>query len=68
MISEDCLIIYGFSPETTSFRKVFKQISNFIKNKIEIDRSGRFNFILYLKNGPNYLNQFTLNSEYLLKT
>ncbi|MFX0030294.1 MAG: hypothetical protein ACFE8B_13870 [Candidatus Hermodarchaeota archaeon] len=35
---------------------------------MEMDRFGRFNFILYLENGPNYLDQFTLNSEYLLKT
>ncbi|MFX1280055.1 MAG: hypothetical protein ACFFA3_11600 [Promethearchaeota archaeon] len=67
-ISEDCLIFYGFSPETKRFRKVFNQISNFVKNKIEIDPSGRFNFILYLESGPNYLDQFTLNSEHLLKT
>lgn len=67
-ISEDCLIFYGFSPEIKRFRKVFNQISDFVKNKIEIDPSGRFNFILYLESGPNYLDQFTLNSEHLLKT
>ncbi|MFW9901967.1 MAG: hypothetical protein ACFFDY_11905, partial [Candidatus Thorarchaeota archaeon] len=68
IISEDCLIFYGLSPEITKFRQVFKEISDFMKNKQKIDPSGRFNFILFLKNGPNYLDHFTLNLEYILKT
>ena len=68
IISEDCLIFYGLSPEITKFRQVFKEISDFMKNKQKIDPSGRFNFILFLKSGPNYLDHFTLNLEYILKT
>ncbi|MFX1454241.1 MAG: hypothetical protein ACFFDB_02595 [Promethearchaeota archaeon] len=68
MISEDCLILYGFSPETTKFRQVSNAISDFMKNKSEIDPSSRFNFVLYLHDGPNYLNHFTLDPDYILKT
>ncbi|MFX0155966.1 MAG: hypothetical protein ACFE9Q_15695 [Candidatus Hodarchaeota archaeon] len=68
IISEDCLIFYGLSPEITKFHQVFREISDFMKNKQKIDPSGRFNFILFLNNGPNYLDHFTLNLEYALKT
>jgi hypothetical protein len=67
-ISEDCLIFYAFSPETTKFSQVYNAISDFMENKHKIDPSGRFNFILFLHDGPNYLNHFTLDSEYVLKT
>ncbi|MFX0105374.1 MAG: hypothetical protein ACFE75_07780 [Candidatus Hodarchaeota archaeon] len=67
-ISEDCLIFYGFSPETTNFRQVYEAISDFMKNKHKIDPSDRFNFVLFLHDGPNYLNHFTLDPEYVLKT
>lgn len=68
IISEDCLIFYGFSPETTKFSQVYNAISDFMKNKHKIDPSGRFNLILFLHDGPNYLNHFTLDPEYVLKT
>ncbi|MFX1429162.1 MAG: hypothetical protein ACFFCY_03230 [Promethearchaeota archaeon] len=68
MISEDCLIFYGFSPETTKFRQVYNAISDFMKNKSKVDPSSRFNFVLFLHDGPNYLNHFTLDPEYVLKT
>ncbi|MFX0081862.1 MAG: hypothetical protein ACFE94_08925 [Candidatus Hodarchaeota archaeon] len=67
-ISEDCLFFFGFSPETTKFSQVYNAISDFMENKHKIDPSGRFNFILFLHDGPNYLNHFTLDSEYVLKT
>ncbi|MFW9824812.1 MAG: hypothetical protein ACFFE4_17855 [Candidatus Thorarchaeota archaeon] len=68
MISEDCLILYGFSHETTKFRQVYDAISEFMKNKSKIDPSSRFNLVLYLNDGPNYLNHFTLDPDYVLKT
>ncbi|MFX0144793.1 MAG: hypothetical protein ACFE9C_12025 [Candidatus Hodarchaeota archaeon] len=68
MISEDCLIFYGFSPGTTKFSQVYNAISDFMKNKCKIDPSSRFNFVLFLHDGPNYLNHFTLDPEYVLKT
>ncbi|MFX1346751.1 MAG: hypothetical protein ACFFAI_16765, partial [Promethearchaeota archaeon] len=68
IISEDCLIFYGFSPETTKFNQVYNAISDFMKIKYKLDPSGRFNLILFLHDGINYLNHFTLDSEYVLKT
>ena len=68
IISEDCLIFFGFSPETTKFNQVYNAISDFMKNKYNIDPSGRFNLILFLQDGLNYLNHFTLEPESVLKT
>ncbi|MFX0037174.1 MAG: hypothetical protein ACFE9I_16200, partial [Candidatus Hermodarchaeota archaeon] len=68
IISEDCLIFYGFSPEITKSKQVNDAISDFMKNKRKIDPSGRFNFVLFLHDGPNYLNHFTLDPDYVLKT
>jgi len=67
-ISEDCLIFYGFSFKTTKLVEANKAISDFVKKKRKIDPSGRFNFILFLQDGPSYLNHFTLDTEYVLKT
>ncbi|MFW9828352.1 MAG: hypothetical protein ACFFEY_12245 [Candidatus Thorarchaeota archaeon] len=68
LISEDCLIFYGLSSETTKFRQVYDAISDFMNKKHKIDPSGRFNFVLFLQDGPNYLNHFTFDPEYVLKT
>jgi hypothetical protein len=68
MISEDCLIFYGLSPETTKFRQVYDAISDFMNKKHKIDPSGRFNFVLFLQDGPNFLNHFIFDPEYVLKT
>jgi len=66
--SEDCLIFYAFTPEVTKFRQVSNSISDFMKNKQLTDPSDRFNLILFLKDGPNYLDQFTFDSDHILKT
>jgi len=66
--SEDCLIFYGFTPEVTKLRHVYDQIADFMKNKLDTDPSDRFNLILFLKDGPNYLDHFTFDPEYILST
>ena len=66
--SEDCLIFYGFSPEVTKLRHVYDSIEDFMKTKHIIDPSDRFNLILFLKDGPNYLDHFTFDPEYILST
>jgi hypothetical protein len=66
--SEDCLIFYGFTPELTKLRHVYSSIEDFMKNKQFIDPSDRFNLILFLKDGPNYLDHFTFDPEYILNT
>jgi hypothetical protein len=66
--SEDCLIFYGFTPEVTKLKHVYSPIEDFLKCKQSIDPSDRFNLILFLKDGPNYLNHFTFDPEYILST
>ena len=66
--SEDCLIFYGFTPEVTKLRQVYDPIADFMRNKQIIDPSDRYNLILFLKDGPNYLDHFTFDPEYILNT
>jgi len=66
--SEDCLIFYAFTPEITKFRQVSNAISDFMKNKQLTDPSDRFNLILFLRDGPNYLDHFTFDTDHILKT
>jgi hypothetical protein len=66
--SEDCLIFYGFTPEITKLKHVYDNIADFMKNKQFIDPSDRFNLILFLKDGPNYLDNFTFDPEHILNT
>ena len=65
---EDCLIFYAFTPEVTRFRQVSNAISDFMKNKQLTDPSDRFNLILFLKDGPNYLDHFTFDQDHILNT
>ncbi|MHA1932255.1 MAG: vWA domain-containing protein [Promethearchaeota archaeon] len=66
--SEDCLIFYAFTPEFTKYKQVSTAISEFMKNKQITDPSDRFNLIVFLKDGPNYLDHFTFDAELILKT
>ncbi|MFX1426291.1 MAG: hypothetical protein ACFFBE_07550 [Promethearchaeota archaeon] len=66
--SEDCLIFYALTPEITKLKQVYNIIGEFLKNKQLIDPSDRFNLIWYQDDGPNYLDQFTFDPEYILKT
>jgi hypothetical protein len=66
--SEDCLIFYALTPEVTKLRQVEAIIENFMLNKKSIDQSDRFNLIWFQNDGPNYLDHFTFDSEYILKT
>ncbi len=66
--SEDCLIFYAFTLEFTKYKQVSTAISEFMKNKQITDPSDRFNLIVFLKDGPNYLDHFTFDPELILKT
>ena len=66
--SEDCLIFYALTPEITKLRSVYDIIGNFMQSKQSIDPSDRFNLIWFQEDGPNYLDHFTFDSEYILKT
>ncbi len=64
--SEDCLIFYGLTPEITKVKDVYNSISEFMEKKQATDPSDRFNLILYLPDGPNYLDHFTFNVNNIL--
>ncbi|MFX1323862.1 MAG: hypothetical protein ACFE8N_02825 [Promethearchaeota archaeon] len=65
-ISEDCLIFYGISPDNTKLRQINNALTDFINAKKKIDPSGRFNLILFMKNVPNYLDNFTFDTSLIL--
>ncbi len=65
-LSEDTLILYGLTPGVTDLNSVFDALREFCDIKISKDTSDRFNIILFQEDGPNYLQDFTLNSEHVL--
>ncbi|MHA2088886.1 MAG: hypothetical protein ACW972_11445, partial [Promethearchaeota archaeon] len=66
--SEDCLIFYAFTPEFTKYKQVSTAISEFMKNMQISDPSDRFNLIVFLKDGPNYLDHFSFDPKLISKT
>ncbi len=64
--SEDTLIINGLTPGITFMDPVYNAIEHFCEIKGSIDKSSRFNIILFQEDGPIYLENFTLNPENIL--
>ena len=64
--SEDTLIFYGLTPEITKAKSVYNSISEYMQKKQANDLSDRFNLILFLPDGPNYLDHFTFDSNNIL--
>jgi len=64
--SEDTLIFNGLTPGITDFLIVYDALKEFLEKKKEMDHSDRFNVILFQEDGPNYLEEFTLNPENVL--
>jgi len=64
--SEDTLVFNALSPGITEYPIVFDALKEFLEKKNSIDRSDRFNIILFQEDGPNYLEGFTLNPENIL--
>lgn len=65
--SEDTIILSALTPDYTDVNEVYEALEHFFKKKKEIDYNDRFNGIMFSKKGPQYLEDFTLNPEYLLK-
>ena len=65
-LSEDTLILYGLTPGVIELNSVFDALREFCAIKTINDASDRFNIILFQDFGPNYLEDFTLNSEHVL--
>ena len=64
--SEDTLILYALTPGITSMTPVYNALTLFGTLKKDGDSSSRFNIIFFQEDGPNYLENFTLNSEYII--
>jgi hypothetical protein len=64
--SEDTIIFNALTPEITEMDYVYDAIENFCNLKKETDPSDRFNIILFQSDGPNYLEDFTLNPDHIL--
>lgn len=64
--SEDTLVFMGLDPNTTDFLIVYDALKEFFDKKKALDHSDRFNVILFQEDGPNYLEEFTLNPENVL--
>jgi hypothetical protein len=47
---------------------IYEAIENFCQKKKSIDASSRFNVTFFEENGPNYLQDFTLNPEHIILT
>ncbi len=66
--SEDSLIFYALTPKITKMSRVFDAIAGFMRNKQAKDPSDRFNLILFQENGPSYLEDFSFDPDYILRT
>lgn len=64
--SEDTIIFNALTPEITDMDYAYEAIDHFCSLKKEKDPSDRFNIILFQEDGPNYLEDFTLNPEHIL--
>ena len=64
--SEDTLIFNALTLGLTKMDIIYESIEEFCKVKQEADPSDRFNIILFQEDGPNYLEEFTLNPENIL--
>ncbi len=64
--SEDTLIFYGLTPDLTKIKSIYNSISEYMEKKQSKDPSDRFNLILFLPDGPNYLDHFTFDTNNIL--
>jgi len=64
--SEDTIIFNALTPGVSNMRILYDALNEFCSIKQENDPSDRFNIILFEQNGPNYLEDFTLNKENLI--
>ena len=64
--SEDTLILFALTPGITSMTPVYNALTLLSNLKKDGDSSSRFNIIFFQEDGPNYLENFTLNAEYIV--
>ncbi|TFG06919.1 MAG: hypothetical protein EU539_06390 [Promethearchaeota archaeon] len=64
--SEDTLILYALTPGLSHMASVYEALSLFSNLKKSTDPSNRFNIIFFQEDGPNFLESFTLNPDYII--
>jgi hypothetical protein len=67
--SEDTLILYALTPgyyHPEEMSLIYESLQEFCDKKKATDHSDRFNIVLFQEDGPNYLEDFTLNPENVL--
>ncbi len=65
--SEDTIIFSCLTAEFSDAKVIYELLEEFFDKKKEIDYNDRFNGIVFTKRGPQYLEDFTLNSKNILK-
>ena len=65
-LSEDVIVFNALSPSITDINLVYSALRGFFELKKSIDPSDRYNFILFEEDGPNYLEDFTSDSEAII--
>lgn len=65
-LSEDTIIFNALNSSNVNMELVYKAIERFISLKKTMDATDRFNFIACQENGPDYLEDFTPNSEVVI--
>ncbi len=65
-LSEDVIIFNALSPAITNMDVVYQALQGFFELKKSLDPTDRYNFILFEKDGPTYLEDFTLDPEKVL--
>ncbi len=64
--SEDTLILFALTPGISIMTPVYNALRLLGNLKKDADPSSRFNIIFFQEDGPNYLENFTLNAEYMV--
>jgi hypothetical protein len=65
-LSEDTLVLFALTPGISSMAPVYNALTLLGNLKKDADPSSRFNIIFFQEDGPNYLEHFTLNPEYIV--
>ena len=66
--SEDILLFYALTPGYNHEEKnaIYNALEDFLNRKKVLDPSDRFNIVIFHEDGPNYLEDFTLNPENIM--
>ena len=66
--SEDIMIFNALTPSISDMNLVHDALEDFIDKKKDIDYNDRFNVIVFNKDAPKYLEDFTLNEDHIMET